>query len=171
LSSLTVSEIAVHVRRRLGAKPADALRFQPLVAQALKSLAHKVSLRHDFEELQKEIAVTCTAGVVTLSDDSLLVDYSTLRRGTLLVGAVAAKPVRRYKALLATRDRSHYWYAVRNRKLYVADVTTGALGTAAGSGTLNCSYVPTLLELPPRYDEELIAEVVLIARGATGGEG
>lgn len=169
MSALSVAEIAVHVRRRLGLPPSAALRFQPLVAQALKSLARGIAVRDDYTEAQKDANASCVNGVIAVSDATLLLDTLAPPRGSLYIGGVIAKPAR---SLEATRDRSHYWYRLSGRTIEVADVGTGALGAAGGAGglaaVLTANYEFTLPEMPSRYDEELISEVERLARGGAG---
>lgn len=163
MSSLTREQVGIIARRRTGAPVAERPRYEALLDDALKALARRIAGRDDFTEGQKEAAVTVTSGVITVSDDTLLLDTLAPPRGVLLINGVIAKPVRNYKALLARRDRSHYWYAVQGRKIYVANVTTGALGAASATGTLTANYTFTLAQMPPRYDEELIQVVVELA--------
>jgi hypothetical protein len=170
LSSLTRDLIGVIARRRTGADASERPRYEALVDDALKALARRIAGRDDFTEGQKELGVTCTAGVITVSDDTLLLDTLAPPRGVLTIGGVIAKPVRNYKALAARRDRSTYWYALQGRKIYVANLTTGALGAASGAGLLTANYNFSLALMPPRYDEELIAVVVELA-GQGGSQG
>lgn len=168
MSALTVQDIAVHVRRRLGAPVAESLRYRPLVDEALKSLARCVARRDDFREFRKEIAVNCVAGIITIADGSVLFEMLAQSAQLVLNGSVA-KAVPRYEDLTLKLPRDAYWFAVRNRKLYVADFPSGSLGTVAQTGTLEANCTLTLVEMPAAYDEELIAEVVRLAGGDARG--
>lgn len=175
MSSLTREQIGVIARRRTGAPVAERPRFEALVDDALKALARRIASREDFTEGQKEAAVSCVNGVITVSDDTLMLDTLAPPRGLLLINNVLAKPVRNFKALKARRDRSHYWYALLGRKIHVANVGDGQTGTAGGggglAGTLTANYTFSLAQMPPRYDEELIAEVVMLAGGGGAPDG
>lgn len=164
MSTLTTENIAVIARRRINVP--DSLRFQPLVSQALLSLARKVARRDDCSELRKEINVTSASGIITLSDTTLLIEMLD-KTGVLVLNSVEAKWLGRYDDLRATLPKDVYYAALRNRKIYVKDVTTGLLGSASATGTLEANYAPTLSELPTNLEEDLLDEVVRIASGKT----
>ncbi len=165
MSAYSELQIAIMAARRLGVEPSSATRLVPLVAPALKSLARRVAGRDDFIEGQKTVNVSSVAGVVTITDDTLMLDTLAPPRGSLVLNNTVCKPVRSFKALKARRDRTHYWYVLLGRAITVADVATGATNTAAQPGTLTCNYQFSLAEMPPRYDDELVAEVAALAQG------
>jgi len=159
-------QVAVIARRRLGAPPEAVYALQPLVGQALSSLAHKVARSDNFVELRKEQAITCTAGVVTLTDTSLLLDMLD-KTSTLILNGKEAKWVARFDDLRAKLPTDIYWAALRGRKILVKDIATGNLGTASVFGLLEASYSPKLSELPDALNEDLIDEVVRMAQSRT----
>jgi hypothetical protein len=164
MSSLTREQIGIVARRRTGAPVSERPRYEALLDDALKSLARKVARRDDYTELRKQISVTCTGGVITLADDSVL--YEVLAAtGQLYLNNSPVKFVPRREDLNARLPADAYWGAVENRKVYVKDITTGSLGAANQTGTLDANYAPTLAQYPPNYDEELIDEVVRLATG------
>lgn len=167
MSSLTRADIGEVARQRAGAPVSERPRFEALVDDALKSLARKIARREDFEELRKEIAVTSVAGVITISDAAVLLDTLQLT-GVLILNGARARWCE-YRDIELTLPKDTHYFAVRNRKLYVKEVTTGATGSCAHTGTLEANYTPTLSELPASYDKELIDEVVLLAGGRTEG--
>ena len=156
--------IGIVARRRLNLPPSESLRFQPLVDQALLSLSRRVARRDDYAELRKEIAVTSTSGVITVSDTSILLEMVD-KTGILILNGIEVKWFERYDDLRTTMPTDIYYAALRNRKIYVKDITTGSLGATNQSGTLDANYTPTLTELPQIYDEELLGEVIKLASG------
>lgn len=167
MSALTREEIGMVAAKRAGAPVSERSRFETMVDEALKSLARKVARRDDFEEMRKEIAVTAVAGVVTISDATLLLDTLQLT-GVLILNGGRARWCE-YRDIELTLPKDSHYFAVRNRKLYVKEVTTGANGTCVHTGTLEANYTPTLSELPASYDNELIGEVVVLAGGRAEG--
>lgn len=141
-----------------------------IVPDALNSLAVKVAGRDDYEELQKDVAVTAVSGVITIADTTVLIAW-IVRTGQLVLNNVMAKPHESYDEITIRQPADVYHFAVRNRKIYVRDITTGLLGTCSQSGTLTVNYVPTLALLPERYERELVDEIVRIALSKVGHSG
>lgn len=166
MSSLTVETISVIARRRLGTEASDSLRFEPLVAQALISLSRKVARRDDLHELRKEIDVNCVNGIITLTDIQILLEMLD-KTGVLILNDQETQWKERYDDLRATLPKDTYYAALRNRQIHVKSITTGNLNDANVTGTLDASYTPSLNQLPPAYDEELLDEVVKLAKGGT----
>lgn len=164
MSSLTREQIGVLARRRTGADESERPRFEALVDDALKSLARKVARRADFREFRKTVNVTSVSGVITLSDDTVL--FETLAEtGVLILNGVTVRWVARRADLTLKKPRDAYEASVAGRLIYVVDYPAGATGVVSQSGTLECSCVLTLVQMPGNYDEELIDEVVRLSGG------
>jgi hypothetical protein len=135
------------------------------VPAALKNLAVSVAGRsqnEEYQELQKDFDVTAAAGVITLTDATILHSW-IVKTGQLVLGGIVAKPHEFYNEITIRQPADVYHFAMRNRKIYVKDITTGLLGTCTASGTLTANRIPTLAESPDRYDQELVDEVVNLA--------
>lgn len=177
MSSQTVESIAQLARERITELGEDVAgftipRLQALVPDALNNLCIKIAYREDYKNVRKEIAVSVINGIITVSDATILMDTVPLT-GTLFLGGVYSRPHESYETLLSRLPTDTNHHALRNQKIHVKAVTTGALGTAGGSGglagTLDASFLATLSELPSRYDRELVDEVVALALNKVGG--
>lgn len=167
MSSLTSDNLAEIVRNRLNLAPNEVPRIKTLINDALKSLAYKVARRADFEAWRKEIAVTCTAGVITLADTSILVEV-LLDTGELILNGKYAKAAPSFQELTLKMPTDVYRWSLRGpTKIYVTDLATGALGTVNQTGTVAFNATLTLSEMPDAYDEQLSTELMLIAAGKT----
>lgn len=164
MSSLTREQIGIIARGRTGAPVSERPGYEKLVDDALKALARKVARRDDYKELRKEINVTVASGVITISDASVILE-TVAETGVLVLNGAVSQPKERYGQLELSQPKDTHYHALRNRKIYVREITTGGLGSCAHTGTLEANYTPTLSELPSVFDEELIDEVVALAAG------
>ena len=165
MSAITAPIIARTARNRLGWSANEMPRLRAMIPTALKRLGIRVARRADCEALRKEIAITVVAGVITLTDTSILAEV-LLETGELIVDSKFAKPAPSYQELTLRMPTDVYRWSLKTpTKIHVTDLTTGALGTVAKTGTLAFNYWPTLTEMPDAYDPELIDIVVELAGG------
>lgn len=174
MSSLTALNFAQMARDRITEKSeAEAgfsvITIEGFVDDALNNLTVKVAGREDFRELQKSYSVTAAAGVIALPDATVLVDWLA-QNGTLILGGKVFKALDSYYELTLRRATDTGWWTVHNRQIHIRDITTGTLGTCVLTGTLVASNVPTLSELPARYERELVDELVKLTLGKVGIE-
>jgi hypothetical protein len=133
--------------------------IEAMIPDALTRIAVRVAEGDSYAELQKDYALTITAGVADISTQPILMDY--LNQGIVLVGSVMAKWVPRFESLFGASVQSDvYHYAVRNRKLYFKNIADGSVTTLTASGTGQFNYIPQISELPTRLESELTQELV-----------
>jgi hypothetical protein len=136
-----------------------------MVPLALKSLALKIARRSDFENLRKPpINVNCINGVVAIPGATILLQVLP-ETGVLILDGKLTKSAPSYNDLDTKLPADVYRWALLGGSIIVKDLVTGAFGTVNKAGTLTANYLPTLLELPDQYDEELTEEVCMHATG------
>lgn len=165
MSALTVDNVAELARQRLGWVPSNLPRLKVMVPLALKSLALKIARRSDFENLRKPpINVNCINGVIAIPSPAILLQ-ALLETGLLILDGKTTKAAPNYHDLDTKLPADVYRWTLLGGSIVVKDLVTGAFGTVNKAGTLTANYLPTLLELPDQYDEELTEEVCILATG------
>ena len=142
------------------------------IPEALKQQSEAIAYSDDRAELQKDLAVNCINGVITLTDATLLLNLIPLT-ATLLINGILSKPKPRYEDLLLQLPKDNYYHALKGRKIIVKEITTGTMGTAGGAGlagVLSANYLATLSEMPDRYDPALVDLLIKVARDGMTGE-
>lgn len=166
MSSLTKNDIAKRARERITDWPEAKVgytvpRLETIVDAALLRVALDVSKSADFAELQKSFNLTSVSGIAPFTDATMLIDSIHQVGQVTISGALALwKPS--LKALTAAQALDYYHYTVLGRNVYIKTVTTGAMGSFAGTVVVYCNYVPDMTALPARYEQAVVDALVSI---------